>query len=82
MEGTAEKARYIRSHRFKFTSISEACKMIGISRSSFYAHSEKKALEREEKYTDLLSKIEEIHLEMPFYGIVVFKQNWQEEAKK
>jgi putative transposase len=42
--------------------------MIGISRSSYYAHSEKKALEREEKDTDLLSKIEEIHLEMPFYG--------------
>ena len=42
--------------------------MIGISSASYYAHSEQKALEREEKDTDLLSKIEEIHLEMPFYG--------------
>lgn len=42
--------------------------MIGISRSSYYAHSEKKEIERQAKEADLLSKIEEIHLEMPFYG--------------
>lgn len=42
--------------------------MIGLSRSTFYAHSEQKALAREGKDADLFSKIEEIHLEMPFYG--------------
>ena len=65
----AEKRRYIGDHRQEFGSVSKACKVTGLSSSTFYYKPDKQHRKRRDDEDEKLrQQIERIHEEFPGYG--------------
>jgi transposase InsO family protein len=80
---TEEKRRWVRGHRGEFSSVSKACKAIGISVSSFYYKLKVAPAIRAERDADLRDLIEKIQSTFPQYGVrQVYWELWWGYGKR
>ena len=69
LASTKEKRAFARDHLSKFGSVSEACRAIELSISSYYYQPKReKILARSQAETDVRDLIEKVQAEFPFYG--------------
>lgn len=66
---TSEKRKWVRDHGKEFGTISEACKVVGLSASSYYYKPKIDPVERARRDADLRGLIEEIQSKFPQYGV-------------
>lgn len=63
-----QKRQYVDNYLKQFESVSEACRIVGISSSSYYYRPKETSVEAAKADADVRDRIEAVQAEFPFYG--------------